>query len=124
MNLPYKDAGLGEINNAGYQVAKHGLVSMTRAFITSEPKPHKSEGIKCYALCPVFADTNLVRSAFEKRKEEIQKGTVSSKGQITSMEELSEKMKMRILTVEEVGDAMMKSLEYDKVRGQFLKVYQ
>ena len=93
-------------------MAKHGLVSMTRAFLTSEPKVYESEGIKCYALCPTFVDTNLVRSAFKHNND---KGIVTSRGKVTSIEGLAKATKMRVMTVNEIGDAMMKSLQYDKV---------
>ena len=91
-------------------MAKHGIVALTRAFLVSEPKMSDSEGIKCYAIAPFFADTNLVRSIFESDPE-----TVKNTG-VENMEDLSKKVKMRILTVNEVGDAMIKSLQYDKVQ--------
>ena len=98
-------------------MAKHGLVAMTRAFLSSKPTVFESEGIKCYALCPSFADTHFVRSAFENEKGfKENHGIVTSKGRVHSMKELAETTKSRVLTVNEVGDAMIKSLEYDKVR--------
>ena len=99
---------LGGINCCGYLVAKHSLVALTRAFLASEPKLSESENIKCYALSPTFADTNLVRSAFG--------GNQGLNSNIQNMEDLSKATKMRILTVNEVGEALIKSLEYDKVR--------
>ena len=57
---------LGDLTCAGYTVAKHGILAMTRAFQTCHPKPQNSEGIKCYALAPTGCDTNLVRSLFVK----------------------------------------------------------
>ena len=59
-------------------------------------------------LTPTFADTNLVRSAFEAPQ-------TSTKAKIENMEDLVSASQMRILTVEEVGTALMKSFEYDKV---------
>ena len=99
---------MGGINCSGYTVAKHGLVALTRAFLVSEPKVSDVEAIKCYALAPTFADTNLVRSAFEAPQ-------TSTKAKIENMEDLVSASQMRILTVEEVGTALMKSFEYDKV---------
>ena len=91
-------------------MAKHGLVAMTRSFLISEPKIYDTEKIKCYALCPTFADTNLVRSWKTK-------GMKTEYAFIASL--------MRILTIEDVGDAMMASLKYDKVcifQNDFLKI--
>ena len=50
------------IQGHGYSSAKHGLVTLTRAFLFSAPYVFDSEGIKCYALAPTGCDTNLVRS--------------------------------------------------------------
>ena len=93
-------------------MAKHGLVALTRAFLVSQPKVSDVEAIKCYALAPTFADTNLVRSAFEAPQ-------ASTKAKIENMEDLASASQMRILTVQEVGTAMMKSFEYDKVKKTF-----
>ena len=80
---------MGDLNCAGYGVAKHGIVSMTRSFLTSDPKVYDSEGIKCYALCPTFADTNLVRSSFVQQEQLQTKLTV--RGQIVkNVDELSD----------------------------------
>jgi hypothetical protein len=40
-------------------MAKHGIVALTRAFKFGEPKVFDTEGIKCFALAPWFADTAL-----------------------------------------------------------------
>ena len=40
-------------------MAKHGIVALTRAFKFLEPKVYDTEGIKCFALAPWFADTAL-----------------------------------------------------------------
>jgi len=104
--------GLGDINCAGYCVSKHGMVSMTRSFITSDPKPYDTDGIKCYALCPVFVDTNLVREGL-KSKEHKSKARLGGKP-AGNIEELAKATKMRVMTVNEIGDAMKKSLQYDK----------
>merc|ERR1712001_567554 len=105
--------GLGDINCAGYCVSKHGMVSMTRSFITSDPKPYDTDGIKCYALCPVFVDTNLVREGL-KAKEHKSRQRLGGKP-AGNIEELAKTTKMRVMTVNEIGDAMKKSLQYDKV---------
>jgi hypothetical protein len=50
-------------------MAKHGIVALTRAFKFGEPKVYDTEGIKCFALAPWFADTvfsPLVSSKPEK----------------------------------------------------------
>ena len=51
------------IDDVGYPIAKHGVVALTRSFKTIMPSIEASEGIKCYAICPYFADTNLVRQS-------------------------------------------------------------
>ena len=53
--------GLGSINDVGYTAAKHGVVALTRSFDTSKPSVEATEGVKSYAICPYFADTNLVK---------------------------------------------------------------
>ena len=59
----YQDMDYGApIQGHGYSSAKHGLVTLTRAFLFSAPYVFDSEGIKCYALAPTGCDTNLVRS--------------------------------------------------------------
>ena len=40
-------------------MAKHGIIALTRAFKFGEPKVFDTEGIKCFALAPWFADTAL-----------------------------------------------------------------
>ena len=40
-------------------MAKHGIVALTRAFKFGEPKVYDTDGIKCFALAPWFADTAL-----------------------------------------------------------------
>ena len=59
----YHDAHASNIDGVGYVMAKHGVVALTRCFEDSSPTVSSSEGIKAYALCPYFADTQLVRSA-------------------------------------------------------------
>ena len=46
---------------AGYNMSKWGLIPLTKSFITSKPDPEVRDGIKCYTLCPWFANTQLVR---------------------------------------------------------------
>ena len=49
-------------------MAKHGIVALTRGFKFSEPKVYDTEGIKCFALAPWFADTALVHSLNQLKK--------------------------------------------------------
>ena len=56
---------------------------MTRSFLVSDPNVYEMENVKCYALCPTFADTNLVRSQFENGKSrKTENGTVQSMEQL------------------------------------------
>merc|ERR1711997_447481 len=74
---------------------------------------YENEGIKCYALAPWFADTNLVRSSLKQSSEN--PGLWTRSGQsMTTVEVLEKSTKMRVLNVHEVGAALMKSLQYDK----------
>jgi NAD(P)-dependent dehydrogenase (short-subunit alcohol dehydrogenase family) len=75
--------GLGKLDDVGYTMAKWGVVALTRSFEDAKPNPYKLEGIKAYAICPWFADTQLVRDTI-------------------ALDELREKTKTRILTVTEV----------------------
>ena len=72
------------VSAMSYTVAKHACVAITRA-IGADSTLELSEGIKCYALCPYFADTQLVRDRWE-----------------TDIKEFEAKIKNRVLTVEEV----------------------
>merc|ERR1712241_1587678 len=87
--------GLGTINDVGYTAAKHGVVALTRSFDTSKPSVEATEGVKCYAICPYFADTNLVKES-------------------TTIDDLTKRIKGRVLTVNEVGHAFELSLKLDK----------
>jgi hypothetical protein len=94
-------------------MAKHGLVALTRGFSACEPNTYEAEGIKCYALAPWFANTNLVRSGIEMaKKDNLWQINGSS---VQSMDDLASVTHMRALNVHEVGDAFMRSFEYDKV---------
>ena len=53
----------------------------------------------------------MVRSAFESGNPDLLPENVKN------MEDLATVTKLRILTVDEVGDALMKSFEYDKGSG-------
>ena len=79
--------GLGEIKDAGYTVSKHGTVALTRSFKDCKPNVEFSEGIKAYAICPYFADTQLVRDTI-------------------GINDLEKKIKGRVLTIQEVKKKM------------------
>lgn len=100
------------LEGAGYTVSKHGIVALTRAFVDSEPSTYDVDAIKCYALAPRFADTNLVRSSFETAEQQ-GKEWVHRGATLKSMADLTKKTG-RVLTVNEVGEALMESLKQDK----------
>ena len=79
------------------------MVSMTRSFLTADPPVYETEGIKCYGLCPGFVDTNLVRKALDDRG-------------LTSKDLVKRMFGARVMTANEIGDAMVKALQYDKVK--------
>ena len=57
-----QNSGLGQLKHYGYNMAKHGIIALTRGFKFSEPNIYGDEGVKCYALAPWFANTGLVHS--------------------------------------------------------------
>ena len=59
-----QNGGLGVIEHMGYNMAKHGVVALTKGFKFAEPTVYDTEGIKCYALAPYYVDTNLVSNRF------------------------------------------------------------
>ena len=58
--IKLQNGGLGVIEHMGYNMAKHGVVALTKGFKFAEPTVYDTEGIKCYALAPYYVDTNLV----------------------------------------------------------------
>ena len=109
-NISVQVGGLGDIQGSGYNITKWGNVAVTRNFELAQPNTYEVEGIKAFALCPWFADTAMVRSGIEEKKGEL----VSRSGPVASLKELEQKTGNRVLTVGEVGDAMLKTLELDK----------
>ena len=111
---------LGNLTCAGYTVAKHGILAMTRAFQTCHPKPQNSEGIKCYALCPSLVDTNMVRKSIEHN---CQRGVTDGwNANTSSLDEFVELAKIRAMSGEEIGDALMKSFKLDKVYSRYTNI--
>ena len=52
------------IDEAGYTMAKSAVVTLTRSFgQKSRNGPWRQHGIKAFALCPWFANTQLVQNA-------------------------------------------------------------
>lgn len=88
--------GMRNIDEAGYTMAKSALVSLTRSFAQKGRNgPWRLHGIKAMALCPWFADTQLIRDA-----------------QLDT-EYVNKKSNQRTMTVSEVGDAFMEALRLD-----------
>lgn len=109
LNIPVGD----ELTHVGYNISKHGLVALTRYFGALEPDVFKTEGVKCYALAPWLADTNLVRSHIEKAINE-GKPVVHKNQEIRNLDDYRKIGMMRALTVEEVGEAFIQSIYKDK----------
>ena len=95
-------------------MAKHGIVALTRGFKFSEPNVYDMEGIKCFALAPWYADTALLHSWVESAKEKPGSWTYEGKS-LSSIDDIKKAGQMRILTVHEVGQGLIKALEYDNV---------
>ena len=94
--LPFKWVqDIHNIEDAGYTMAKSAVVSLTRSFAQHGPEgPWERDGIKAFALCPSFANTQLVASAFD-------------------IKSLEAKTMHRLLTVQEVGDSFIEALKLD-----------
>ena len=67
----------------------------------SAPKPWEDDGIKAYALCPWFANTDLLKES-------------------TNIKELEKDTMFRVLTVEDVGNAFEEALIADKNGGVYI----
>ena len=70
-------------------------------------------------MCPVYADTNLISKGIEKTKEKVENGLISpdaKEAQIKDVADLSKQVKIRMLTIEEIGDCFVDCLKYDKVK--------
>ncbi|TRY67484.1 hypothetical protein TCAL_09239 [Tigriopus californicus] len=85
-----------KIEVSGYTMAKHGVIGLTRSFPRARPAPFSKYGVKAYALCPWFADTQLLRE------------------EISDLSKIERSTKTRVLTVEEVGKSLLTALEKDK----------
>ena len=97
---------LPSLTHHGYQVAKHGIVEMTRGFPFTYPKVSEIEDIKCYALCPNGTETPMVTNVLKDRN-------MTKKDWETALG-------TKLLSVEEIAEAVMKSFQYDKVIDAFI----
>ena len=93
--------GLTFTRHHQYHASKFGVVSYSRHFGECNPadNPWLVDGVKCYAVCPWFVDTVMIRDpgASERQKQSLQ-----------------EKLKKaRPLTTKEVVDVCMVSLDDD-----------
>ena len=88
-------------------MASHELISNRSYAKCSEPKPWEDDDIKAYALCPWFADTDMI------------KGT---KGTNDTYQKRREKLYsyFRVLSVEDVGSAFEQVLDADNNGGIFV----
>ena len=111
-----KVGGLGDIHAMGYNISKWSNIAMTRSFADVKPDPYESEGIKAYALAPWFAETRMVLEGFnEDSKFETRTGST-----ISCVEDLKRVTRHRILTKQEVGEAMIQSLRRDKTGAVYV----
>ena len=103
LNLSQKFADCG-LDGGGYAISKHENVVLTRMFPHFKPDP-SDDGVKAYALCPVFVPTRLVLDEFgiEDREEAMRHAA----------REVYKGRGTRFLTFEEVGAAMMHSMKKD-----------
>ena len=67
----------------------------------SAPKPWEDDGIKAYAICPWFANTDLLKES-------------------TNINELEKDTMFRVLTIKDVGNAFDESLEADDNGGVYV----
>ena len=101
------------LDGGGYAISKHENVVLTRMFPHFKPDP-LDDGVKAYALCPVFVPTRLVLDEFgiedrEEAKRHAAREVYKGRG-------------TRFLTFEEVGAAMMHSMKKD-VSGACYFIY-
>jgi len=95
-------SGLTTFDGLGYGVSKWGAISFTRSYARcSAPKPWEDDGIKAYALCPWFANTDLLKES-------------------TNIKELEKDTMFRVLTVKDVGNAFEEALIADKNGGVYV----
>ena len=87
--------------------AKHGVVGFTRSC-----KLLKDYGIRVNAICPSFADTNLVR-----------KGMADSEAYNEYMKNI-QKMTGPLLHVDEVTNAFIEIINNDKYAGSIISISQ
>eukprot|EP00095_Tigriopus_kingsejongensis_P011268 maker-scaffold526_size146413-snap-gene-0.27 protein:Tk11268 transcript:maker-scaffold526_size146413-snap-gene-0.27-mRNA-1 annotation:"15-hydroxyprostaglandin dehydrogenase" len=85
------------IETCGYPMAKHAVISLTRSFAVANPAPFQKYGVKSYAICPWFADTQLLRSELTEGWTRQARSTGT-----------------RVLTSEEVGETLITILKKDK----------
>ena len=95
----------GGIESGGYSIAKFGNVVLTRMFPHFKPKPSE-DGVKAFALCPFAVPTKLVLDEYEKDMS-----PEDAKRKVAKM--IHDASKNRMLTKEEVGEAMVHSLRRD-----------
>lgn len=93
--------GLTFTRHHHYHASKFGVVSYSRGFGDCNPadNPWMTDGVKCYAVCPWFVDTVMIKDegASAKQRQSLQKKLD----------------KTRPLTTQEVVDVCMISLEDD-----------
>ena len=90
--------------NAIISITSRALISNRSYAKCSEPRPWEDDGIKAYALCPWFADTDMIKGTndtYQKRRETL----YSYFG---------------VLSIEDVGIAFEQVLEADENGGVFV----
>lgn len=89
------------MNKSAYYAAKSAVVSYNRQFAHTNKKGTRGawleEGVKSYALCPWYVDTEMVRKSPD----------------FTSVDELKKRSGMGLLSVAVVGDVFEQALEQD-----------
>ena len=66
----------------GYFVSKHGVVALTRTLA----KDYSNHGVNIKAICPAFADTEIVSSSFTKENEKHLSASIKRQGGLMSPE--------------------------------------
>ncbi len=96
--------------------SKFGVVGLTRNFGDYYAGLNRLMGIKCYALCPWWANTKLVRDEVDiSKRRRVLLSTVRRKNsRNSSAGQLERITHHRVLKVEEVGSALMTSLKADR----------
>ena len=98
---------------SAYCAAKHGVVGLTRALALEFAK----KNITVNAVCPGYTDTEIVRQAIDQISEKTGRSVEDARAELVSVNPLG-----RLITPEEVADAVLWLCQQTGVTGQAIAV--